>query len=115
MKLGQLEIESGQFGVGDFEANRVDAAIEFGADFQSGLRCCIRNQIDDHLVTDQGSSPPILGNVGEHAMLDFVPLAGARWEVAHMDRHPQAHNQLLQCHLPQAAPAAIAATAVGRY
>src|SRR5665647_890246 len=115
MKLGQLEIESGQFGVGDFEADWIDAAIKFSADFQSGLRCCVCNQINDHLVTDQGSSPPILGNVGEHAMLNFVPLAGARWEVANMNGHPQAHSQFLQCHLPQAAPAAVAATAVGRY
>jgi len=112
MKLGQLEIESGQFGVGDLEPDRVEAPIQFGADFQSGLRGGMRNQIDDHLVTDQGAPPPILGHVGEPAMIEFVPLAGPRWKVAHMDGHPQAYSQLLQGHLPQAAPAAGAATPV---
>ena len=114
MKIGQLEIESGQFGVGNLEAGRIDASIEFGADFQPGLGCGVRDQIDDDLVTHQRSPPPILGDVAEHPMLDLVPFAGSRWEVAHMDGHPQALRQRLQCHLPQTAPAAVAATPVGR-
>jgi len=114
MKLGHLESESGQFGVGDLESDRVEAPIQFGADCQSGLRGGMRNQIDDHLVTDQGTPPPILGHVGDHAMLDVVPRAGPRWKVANMDGHPQAYSQLLQGRLPPAAPAAGAATPVGR-
>ena len=114
MKLGQLEIDSAQFGIGDLEADRIDAAIQLGADFQSGWCGGVRNQIDDDVVTHQRSPPPILGDVAEHALLDLVPLAGPRWEVAHLDGHPQAHSQLLQCHRPQAAPTAVAATPVGR-
>lgn len=61
MRHGQLEIESGQFGVGDLQADRVDAVIQFGADFQSSSRCRVRNQIDDHPVADQG--PPFVATI----------------------------------------------------
>ena len=100
MKRSQLEIESVQFGVGDLKADRIDASIQFGADLQSGLCRRVRNQIDDDVVTHQRSTTPILGDVAEHPMLDLVPFAGARWKVAHMDWHSQAHRQLLQRHFP---------------
>ena len=46
-------------------------------------------------------------------MLDLVPLAGARREVADLQRQAQVVGQLLQRHLPQPAAAAVAAAAVG--
>src|SRR5437016_5042476 len=51
--------------------------------------------------------------MAEHAMLDLVPLAGSRWEMAHVDGSPQAARQLLQRHFPQTAAATVAATPVG--
>jgi len=46
-------------------------------------------------------------------MLDLVPFAGSRREVAHLDGQSQAGRQALQCDLPQTAPAAIASSAIG--
>ena len=114
MKCGQFEVEFCEFSIGDFDASRIDASIQFSAYLQSGLRCRVRDQVDDYVVTDQRSPTPILGDVAEYAMLDLVPFAGARREVAHMDRHSQAHRQLLQRHFPKAAPATVAATPVCR-
>ena len=47
-------------------------------------------------------------------MLDLIPLAGARWEVANRDAQPDLVGQSLQLHLPEAATAPVGATAVGR-
>ena len=41
-----------------------------------------------HLVAHQRATTPVASDVGEHAMFDLVPLARARWEVTHVDRHP---------------------------
>ena len=113
MEFIQFEIESTQVGIGDIQAYRIDSSIQFGADPQSGMSRRIRNQIDDDFVARQGLASPVLGNVAEHAVLDLVPLAGPRREVAHMDGQLQAQGQLLQRDLPQAAPAGVAAATVG--
>ena len=95
MKLGQLEIESAEFGVGNLQADRIDASIQFGADLQSCLCRRVRDQIDDDVVTHQWSATPILSDVAEHAMLDLVPLAGSRREMAYPNRNAQVHSQVL--------------------
>ena len=48
VKCSQLEIEGSQFGIGDFDAGRVAARIQFGADFQSrpGARANIEEERD---------------------------------------------------------------------
>jgi len=43
--------------------------------------CCY--QLDDHLVTDQWATTPVHRDEREQAVLDLVPLARARREVAH--------------------------------
>lgn len=53
MEVGALEIQRGQLGVGDADACRVMARVEFGANFQSGLGGRVGDQLNDHLVTDQ--------------------------------------------------------------
>jgi len=47
-------------------------------------------------------------------MLDLVPLAGAGWQVADLDRQPRIVGKTLQLPLPQTIARAIAAAAVGR-
>src|SRR5512143_3405229 len=47
----------------------------------------------------------------EHPVLDLVPLARARREVAHRDREPQEIGQLLDRYLPK--PGAMTVTAPG--
>src|SRR4029453_9754590 len=50
---------------------------------------------------------------GEEAMLDLVPLAGTRREVADRNRQPGATGQLLQLPFPQPESRAVAAARVG--
>ena len=40
------------------------------------------NQVDNHLIASQGPPSPVLRDPGKHAMLDAIPLAGARREMA---------------------------------
>ena len=77
--------------------------IQFAADRQAGLgrgRC---DQLDDHLMADKRSAAPVAGDEREQTMLDLVPLARARREVAHGDRKAEFVGEPLQFDLPQAA------------
>src|SRR5689334_10909386 len=65
-------------------------------------------------MTQQGLTAPIAGDVTKQPMLDFVPLARARWKMANLQLQVQVVRQFLQRHLPQTAPAAIAAATVRR-
>src|SRR5437870_503664 len=47
-------------------------------------------------------------------MLDLVPFAGSRWEVAYLDFQAKVVAQLLQFHFPQPIAATVAAATVGR-
>src|SRR6266478_4398743 len=64
-------------------------------------------------MTDQGPSPPILGNMRKHPMLDRIPLTGPWRKVPHIDRDPNLIGQLLKFHLPQPIAAGIAPPAIG--
>ena len=57
---------------------------------RNGIEPRAGDQIDDDFVTHQGSPAPVLGDVAEHPVLDLVPLARSRREVAHMDGQSQA-------------------------
>ena len=46
-----------------------------------------RDQVDDHLVTDERLPPPVLADKGKQAVFDLVPLAGSRRQMT--DRNPQ--------------------------
>ena len=94
MEVVGLEIEQGQFRVGDLDTGRVLASIKFGSNLQARLCRCVGDQIDDDFVTHQRPTSPVLGDVREHAVLDLVPFAGARREVAHMDGQPQVATKL---------------------
>src|SRR2546428_3550509 len=71
------------------------------------------NEIDDDLMTDQGPSPPMLGNMSKHPMLDRLPLTGPWRKVPPIDRDTHLIGQLLQFHLPQPMAAGMAPPAIG--
>jgi hypothetical protein len=69
---------------------------------RSGQPGCRRgNQLNDGLVADERFGPPVLADEGEEAVLDFVPLAGARRQMVDVDPKPDLVGQLLQFPLPQ--------------
>jgi hypothetical protein len=47
------------------------------------------DQVDDHFMAHQRSASPVLGDVGEHAVLNLVPLAGAWREMTDGDLQPR--------------------------
>ena len=100
MEIGSFQIQGGEFRVADLCSGGVASWVEFGADFQPRFSSCVGDQLDNDFMTDQWSSPPVLGDVAEHAMLDFVPLARARRKMAHPNRDAQARGQALESDLP---------------
>ena len=88
-------------------------SVEFGSNLQSSLGDHAGDQVDDDVVTDQGLALPVLGDMAEHPMLDLVPFAGPRREVADVDGQAQLARQVLQRDFPEPAAAAVAAAAIG--
>src|SRR5438093_3973533 len=94
--------------------SRVAVVIQRRPNRSARRRRGVADQVDDHLPTHQRSPAPILGNMAEHPVLDLVPLTRPRWKVAHRDAQACLVRQTLQLDLPQAAPAAVGATAISR-
>src|SRR3954463_8743737 len=113
VKCGGPKIEGGHLGIGHLDAFRVGAAVEAAPDGEAGAGGGAGDQLDDHLVGEQGLAAPVLGDEGEQPMLDPAPLAGARRQVGHRDRQPGLVGEALQLALPQPDPYAVAAAAVG--
>jgi len=51
-------------------------------------------------VSEQGFAAPVLGDEGEHSVLDAVPLAGAGRMVSDSDGQSGLIGELLQLELP---------------
>src|SRR2546427_4940743 len=89
-------------------AYRVPSRVQFRFDAQPRRRSRVANKRDHRLEGMERTTAPILGDVTEEAMLDLVPLAGARREMR--DVNPEAHvvGQPLQLLLPRARAIAVA-------
>jgi len=87
MKRGRFTFEGFHLLIRDFQAPRISHRVQLGVNTQPRLRGGMGDQIDDHFVADQWSVAPILGDMTKHPMLDFVPFARARGQVA--DGQPQ--------------------------
>ena len=109
-----LEIDAGEVGGGDFDAGRIRIGVDLGTDLEAGFGGGGGDQLDDDLMADERFAAPVLGDEREEAVLDLVPLAGTRRQVADSDGQIEFVSELLQFHLPQAQPRSIAATAIGR-
>ena len=114
MKIVPFNIYGGQFLVGDCPSRGVWILVQFAMDGQSRSGRGRGDQVDDHLVTDQRLAAPVHADVGEQAVLDFVPLARAGRKMMHGDGHAQFVGEGLQRDLPQPHAAAVAAAPVGR-
>ena len=85
----------------NFDACWVNGGVQFRSDPQSGFCSCGSDQVDDDFVTGERFAAPVHADVGEQAMFNFIPLAGARRQVANRDRDPGLLGQPLQFDLPQ--------------
>ena len=72
-----LNVEGGHFGIGDLDTFRVAALVDVASDGEAGIGGGGADQLDDDVVADERLAAPVLGNIGEEAVLDAVPFAGA--------------------------------------
>ena len=80
-----LQVDGRHLLVSPFDASRVGLGVEDTLHRQACGRGGCRDQAENHGLAHQGLATPVLANEREQAMLDLVPLARARWEVAEAD------------------------------
>ena len=85
MEFVFFDPNSGEFLIGDFDPGWVCIPIPLGLDRPTRLCFGTADKINHDRPTHEWFATPVLGDVTEHAMLDLVPFAGARWKVAHGD------------------------------
>jgi len=81
----RLEPEPGHVCVGDLDAKRIGAVVDLGADPKARGGGRGSDEAHDGGEAHQGLASPVHGDVGEEAVLDLIPLAGARGEVTDGD------------------------------
>src|SRR5262245_40664659 len=87
--------------------------IEATIDPESSAGGGSRNEVNDHLVGNQGFAPPVLGDKREEPMLNLVPLAGAWRQMANGNRQFEFIGELLQFDFPEPEAIAITAATIG--
>ena len=80
--------------------------------FQPGAGGGRGDGVQDDLVAGQRAAPPGAGDLGEQAVLDFVPLGGAGREVQHGDRQARLRGERGQFRLPRPGAVAVGAARV---
>jgi len=113
MERVTVDVEGSYVLVGYPDALGIAPRVQFAPHRQARLGGGGADQVDDGAVADQRLGPPVLADVGEQAVFDLVPLAGARRQVVDGDLKAKLVGQALQLALPQPHPRAVAATAVG--
>src|SRR5271157_6623323 len=78
MERVTLNVERLHLGVADLDALFVSARVQRALDFQAGLGCRRRDQLDDSHAIRERPAAPSLRDVAEQAVLDPVPLRCAR-------------------------------------
>src|SRR3954469_16890362 len=73
VKRGGPKIKGGHLGIGHPDALGGGATVEAALDGEAGAGGGAGDQLDDHLVGEQGLAAPVLGDEGEQPMLDPVP------------------------------------------
>ena len=113
MKSILMEIDLRHLLIADLDAGRIAVGVQFGMHGQTGAGAGSADQLHHRLVSEQWLPAPVVADAGKQAVLDLVPLAGARRQVA--DLHTQAGfvGQALQLPLPRAQAVAVAAAGVG--
>src|SRR4030095_15930719 len=113
VELVVLYSEGGKFLIGDLDALRVAAGVEFGMYGESLAGGGGADQVDRDFVAGQRLTSPVRRDLAEQAMLDLVPRAGPGREMADSDRQTGLRGQGAQFLLPQPARVAVGAAGVG--
>src|SRR3974390_3263994 len=100
MKRLALDIQSGKVFVRDFDAWRIPIAVLDGGDGQSLLGRRMRNQFNHGLKRRERFASPIDRNVRKESVLDLIPFARSRRQMADSNAQAALRGKLLQLHLP---------------
>ena len=95
MKVVRKYIDLGELRIGDFESLGIFLFVEFSTYGQTCLGRRSGNEFDDCSKTAQGFAAPVDADEREKPVLDFIPLAGPRRQVAHRDRELKFIGQFL--------------------
>src|SRR4029079_8068245 len=109
------EVDRSELGVRHLDPVGVLLLIQLGAHLEARFGGRGGDQLDNRPIGAQRLCPPIDRDEGKEPMLNLVPFARSRWEMANGNREIELICQLLKLDLPQAYAVAVAATAVGRY
>ena len=110
----RLNADLRQLRIGYLDALRILVLVQFGTDLEARIGGRRGDQLNDGAVAAQRFAPPIDGDEREQAVLDLVPFAGARRQMAYRDGTSQLIGELLQFNLPEAYAVAVTASAIGR-
>ena len=81
-----LQIDAAQLLITDATAFFIPLGVETRGDLEASFCFRVADQVDHRYAVEQRTAPPVLGDETEHAMLNLIPLAGARGEVRDMNR-----------------------------
>ena len=82
------EIELLHFFVGYLDTSFVESCVQLCLDPKAGRGPCGANKVDHGLITHERLALPVQTDEREHAMLDLVPLTGARRIVTQVIARP---------------------------
>src|SRR5258708_38734863 len=86
--------------IGHLAPGGVGMGIELALHRQTCLSRGRSDQLQDHRIASERLAAPILADPGKEAMLNFIPFARSRRQVAHRDREIRLISQLLQFPFP---------------
>lgn len=90
----------GHFLIRDLDALFVGIRVQCRVNRQPFGCSGVGNQVDDRVQADERPTSPVLGNVAEHTVLDFAPLAVSRGQVTDGKGQSRSICQSLQFALP---------------
>src|SRR3984893_18040017 len=114
MERVAADVESVHFGVGDLDALLIGPLIERTLDLEPGFGGGRGDQLDHCGAAEEWLGAPVLRDVAEQPVLDFVPFRCAGRIVADLDRRGDLVGQRLQLDLPQPRARAVGHDAVRR-
>src|SRR5215471_7495495 len=76
--LVRVKVQGLHLLLADLHSSFITSSVQNRFDMQSLVRFRGADHVDHGLETNQGLAPPVHADVGEHAVLDLVPLARSR-------------------------------------
>src|SRR5450631_1759548 len=108
------QVNGGHLEIGNLDTFGIFVFVQLGAHLQTGIGCRRRDQLDDGTIAAQRLASPVDRDERKKAVLDFVPLARAGWQVANRDGELELVCQLLKLDFPETHTIPVAAATVSR-